>query len=261
MGTSSERRPNPGRLLELRVADDPSAWAAAGFAVDGDVAVVDPVSIRFTGRPDDGAPRGITGWALAGVSVSDGSLDGLPTDCRSNVEPRSTTGPPSDPVPAHPNGTVGLDHVVVLTPDLDRTIAACEAAGLELRRVRDTAMNGSPMRQAFFKLGPVVLEVVSGDVGTGLPAEEAPATFFGLAVDVDDLDATASALGDGLGRIKAAVQPGRRIGTIRTKGFGISVAIAAMDHHGDRTGGPTVDQTEDPTGGPAADRTPAEDGR
>lgn len=245
MGTSSERRPNPGRLLELRVADDPSAWAAAGFAVDGDETVIDPVSIRLTGRPDDGAPRGITGWTLSGVSVPDGSLDGLRTDCRSDVEQRGTTGPPSNPgpAPAHPNGTVGLDHVVMLTPDLDRTIAACEAAGLELRRIRDTAANGSPMRQAFFKLGPVVLEVVSGDVGTGLPAEEAPATFFGLAVDVDDLDATAAALGEGLGRIKAAVQPGRRIGTIRTKGFGISVAIAAMDHHGDRTGDRTADQT------------------
>ena len=30
------------------------------------------------------------------------------------------------------------DHVVVLTPELDRTLAALEAAGLELRRIRDT---------------------------------------------------------------------------------------------------------------------------
>ena len=80
-----------------------------------------------------------------------------------------------------------------------------------------------------------MLEVVSGDVGSGQPVADAPATFFGLAVDVDDLDATAVVLGEGLGRIKAAVQAGRRIATIRTKAFDVSVAIAAMDRHGDRT--------------------------
>jgi catechol 2,3-dioxygenase-like lactoylglutathione lyase family enzyme len=135
---------------------------------------------------------------------------------------------------AHPNGVVGLDHVVVVTPDLERTIGACEAAGLGLRRIRDTTSYGSPMRQAFFRLGPTVLEVVSGNVGNGEPAAEAPATWFGLAVDVDDLDQTAGLLGEGLGRIKVAVQDGRRIATFKTKQFDVSVAIAAMDHRGDR---------------------------
>lgn len=241
MGTTSGHRPNPGRLLELHVADDPDSWSTAGFTVADGAVAIGAVAIRLDGRPDDGAPRGITGWTVTGLSVDGGSLDGLPTDCRSNVEQPGPSDPPTkpdeptEPGRTHPNGTTGLDHVVVLTPDLDRTIAAFESAGLELRRIRETARNGSPMRQAFFKLGPVVLEVVRGDVGTGLPAHEAPATFFGLAVDVEDLDATATALGDGLGRIKPAVQPGRRIGTIRTRSFDISVAIAAMDHHADRT--------------------------
>jgi hypothetical protein len=83
-------------------------------------------------------------------------------------------------------------------------------------------------------LGPVVLEVVSGDVGGGAPAEAAPATWFGLAISVADLDETATHLGDGLGRIKPAVQPGQRIATVRHQAYGMSVAVAAMDHHGDR---------------------------
>ncbi len=234
METRADQARTPARLIEIQIADDPAAWAAAGFTVDRDRVAVGPVAIRLTGTTGDEGRRGITGWTVSGLTITDGSLDGLPTDCRSEVKQRGDTTSPGEPEP-HPNGVTGLDHVVVLTPDLDRTIAAAEAAGLDLRRIRDTRSNGSPMRQAFFKLGPVVLEVVSGDVGAGLPAAEAPATFFGLAVDVDDLEATAAVLGDGLGRIKPAVQRGRRIATLRHRALGLSVPVAAMDDHADRT--------------------------
>ena len=227
METDAAGARHGARLVELAVADEPDAWAAAGFSVDDDLVVIAPVAVRLTGAPSSG-PRGIVSWTVAGLAVTDDRIDGLPT--------RLDDDPPSvAPTPPHPNGVTGLDHVVVLTPDLDRTIAALEAAGLDLRRIRETEQNGSPMRQAFFKLGPVVLEVVSGDVGTGLPAAEAPATFWGLAVDVDDLDVTAARLGDGLGRIKPAVQRGRRIATIRHRPLGMSVAIAAMDRRSDPT--------------------------
>ncbi|HWJ61214.1 MAG TPA: VOC family protein [Acidimicrobiales bacterium] len=228
MGTGADQAGHGARLIELRVGDEPEAWSRAGFTVSDGVVHAGQVRIRLLGSGPDGA-RGIVSWEVAGLEGAEGQLDGLPTSASYAVVDDAAPAPP------HPNGTIGLDHVVVLTPDLDRTIAACEAAGLELRRIRDTTGNGSPMRQAFFKLGPVVLEVVSGDVGVGLPAADAPATFWGLAVDVDDLDATAAAMGDGLGRIKTAVQRGRRIATVRTKDHGISVAIAAMDRRGDRT--------------------------
>lgn len=237
MERPTERPRNPGRLLELQVADDPAAWSAAGFTVIGDEVHLDPIVVRLTGRGDDGR-GGITGWTVSGLAIAEGTLDGLATTSRPasiDATAASRHGHEAAAPAAHPNGTVRLDHVVVLTPDLDRTIAACEAAGLDLRRVRDTTGNGSPMRQAFFKLGPVVLEVVGGDVGTGAPAVDAPATFWGLAVDVADLDETAATMGDGLGRVKTAVQRGRRIATIRTKALGVSVAIAAMDDHADRT--------------------------
>ena len=57
---------------------------------------------------------------------------------------------------AHPNGAVGIDHVVVATPDFDRTAAALDAAGLGLRRVRDAG----GFRQGFRRLGPAILELV-----------------------------------------------------------------------------------------------------
>ena len=210
--------------MELRVADDPAGWRAAGFQVDVDTVHLGGVALRLLGSSDDA--KGIVGWTLAGV-VTDGSLDGLPTT--------SVAAAPAPPPPvAHPNGATKLDHVVVLTPDLQRTIDACEAAGLDLRRIRETESYGSPMRQAFFRLGTTILEVVSGDAGTGLPAEDTPATWFGLAVDVDDLDEVAAQLGDHLGSIKVAVQDGRRIATFRHKALGMSVAVAAMDDHAAR---------------------------
>ncbi len=231
-GAADQLRDEP-RLIEIQVADDPAAWAAAGFSVDDDRVGIGPVAIHLTGKTTDGHRRGITGWTVAGMTIQDGSLDGLPTS-RSDVS-TSSASPAAIATAHHPNGVTGLDHVVVLTPDLERTIGVIEAAGLDLRRIRETTSHGAPMRQAFFKLGPVVLEVVSGDVGSGGPVAEAPATFFGLAVDVSDLDVTAEVMGDGLGRIKPAVQAGRRIATLRTKPFDISVAVAAMDRHGDRT--------------------------
>ena len=215
-------------VVELRIADEPAAWAGAGFAVDGEVAQVASVAIRLVGRDRADGGRGIVGWTLAGVHVA-GDLDGLPTD----LADAPTPGVPSTGT-AHPNGVTSIDHVVVLTPDLERTIEACAAAGLELKRIRETTSYGSPMRQAFFRLGPTILEVVSGDTGSGVAAAESPATWFGLAVNARDLDQTRALLGDALGEPKAAVQAGRRIATFRHRALDLSVPLAAMDDHADR---------------------------
>jgi catechol 2,3-dioxygenase-like lactoylglutathione lyase family enzyme len=134
---------------------------------------------------------------------------------------------PVEPVDAavlHPNGTRAIDHVVVATPDLDRTVAALEAAGLEARRVRDAGRGDQAMRQVFFRLGDPILEVV----GPPEPSGDGPARFFGLALTVADLDATAAALGPHLGEVKDAVQPGRRIATLR-RSAGCTTALAFMN--------------------------------
>lgn len=232
----AERNPIDDRgraacLVELVVADPPENWAAAGFSVEEGEVRIGATSIRLVGRSTGG--KGITEWGIAGLTAPQGNgsgatIDGLPT---SFVDAAPVAARPAS---VHPNGVVGLDHVVVASPDLDRTIAAFGEVGLACRRIRDTTSSGSPMRQAFFRLGDTVLEAVSGDTGTGLPAAEAPATWFGLAVDVADLDATGALLGDGLGAVKEAVQEGRRIATLRHRMFAMSVAVAAMDDHADR---------------------------
>jgi hypothetical protein len=146
----------------------------------------------------------------------------------------SSDRPPSEPAD-HPNGAVAIDHVVVLTPDSGRTVAAFEAAGLPPRRTRETDQYGPPFLQTFFRAGEVIIELIGPAERSG----DGPATFYGLAYTVRDLDATARLLAEHIGRVKGAVQPGRRITTLRHKELGMSVATAFMspgvDSLGERT--------------------------
>ncbi len=195
-------------LGALELAEDPDAWAALGFAVDDGRCVVGATELRLRG-----GEGGITGWALDGA---DGAADGLAV-----APPAAQEGRPRA---AHPNGVVAVDHVVVGTPDLRRTVAALEAVGLECRATRDAGSPERPLRQAFLPLADALVEVVGprepdGDGGL--------ATFWGLTLVVEDLDACAALLGDRLGRVKDAVQPGRRIATVRREA-GLRTPVAFM---------------------------------
>lgn len=219
------------RLVSLTVADDPEAWDAAGFdVVDGTVTIAG-TTVLLSGRAAERADRGIRNMTVSGLDAPEGEglIDGIPVTFTDGSTDDPAVGDGSAGEPRHPNGTVGIDHVVIITPDLDRTIDAFARIGLAVRRIRETESYGAPMKQAFMRLGPTIVEVVGGHEGTGQSADEAPASWFGLALDVVDLDATAALLGEGLGGIKPAVQEGRRIATIRHKQFGMSVATALMD--------------------------------
>jgi catechol 2,3-dioxygenase-like lactoylglutathione lyase family enzyme len=204
-------------LDELTVADPPAAWSALGFAVAGDTCVVGEVRIRLAGTE---AGKGLTGWSLREVAA--GELDGLETS-------RSDREPPAE-ARSHPNGITALDHVVAISPDLDRTVAVLEGAGLDLRRIREEPTPAGAPRQAFFRLGATILEVVQepAEAGERAGGNERPAFFWGLAFLAPDLDATIAALGpDRVGEARPAVQPGRRIATLR-RGAGLSVPVALM---------------------------------
>src|SRR4051812_11975730 len=184
-------------LVGLDVAGDADAWREAGFAVDAD-GVCRLGHVRMqTGVGE----RGISGWFL-GPSVV--------------VEPA-----------VHPNGSIVLDHLVVFTDDPDRTVVSYAELGLEVRRVRDP---GNGKRQTFFRAGEVIIELVGPVDGNG-------ERLFGLSPTVTDLDACARLLGDRLGTIKDAVQPGRRIATLRHDAYGLTVPIAFMSPEPERAGG------------------------
>jgi len=194
-------------LLGLDVAVEPEAWRSIGFAVDhGGICSADGVSIRL-----GAAGRKIVAWSLDGVA-SGTAIDGLIT----------AHAPVGRAATDHPNGTVALDHLVVLSPAPERTVAALAEHGIEPRGRRHTDQYGPPFTQTFFRVGTPVLELIGPDEPTG----DEPARFYGIAFTVADLDATAAFLGDRLDQVKDAVQPGRRIATLRRKaGAGIPVAF------------------------------------
>lgn len=203
-------------LDELTVADAPNAWRDCGFEVEGDVFVVGEIRIRLA--PEEGG-RGLTRWSLRGADALE--LDGLPT----TVSER----PPPDRMLAHPNGITAIDHVVAISSDLDRTVAALDAAGLDLRRIREEPTPAGAPRQAFFRVGPTILEVVQEPVeATERHGGDRPAFFWGLAFVATDLERTVAHLGeDRVSKIRPAVQPGRQIATLR-RGAGLSVPVALM---------------------------------
>jgi hypothetical protein len=188
-------------LEGLVVADEPATWAAIGFAIDGDRLTIGGVTIVLAGR---GAGEGIVGWSVAGLQG-----DALP---RREAGGAAAAGP-------HPNGVVGVDHVVALAADFDAAVERLRGDGLEPRRIRDVP-GPEGRRQAFYGLSTALLEVV-GPVG-----EEALA-FWGLTLVAGDLDALAARLGEHLGPVRDAVQPGRTIATLR-RSAGVAVPLAFM---------------------------------
>ena len=204
-------------IAELTVAADPPAWVAAGFRVEGDSARVGRIRLRLAGAGKGPRIR----WALRRPASLE--LDGLPTE--RTDEPLPAAAPP------HPNGVERLDHVVAFSGDLERTIAALEAGGLDFRRLREGPTPAGSLRQAFFRLGETILEVVEHPPVTAAAADrDAPSRFYGLAFLVGDIDAAARVLGDRLGEVRAAVQPGRRIATFaRGAGLGLPVALMTPD--------------------------------
>lgn len=208
---------------ELAVADLSEAWSALGFAVEGDTCVVGDVRIRLAGDGErlagegEGVGPGLSGWSLRGVESTE--LDGLETT--------HSDRPPPDGQPAHPNGIDGLDHVVAITPALERTVAALQEAGLDLRRIREEPTPAGAPRQAFFRLGAVILEVVQEPPeAIERAGGDHPAFFWGLAFSAPDLERTVAGLGDSVSEVRDAIQPGRRIATLRrSAGLALPVAL------------------------------------
>lgn len=202
-------------LDELVVGDEPDAWRGAGFTVDDDgVCRVGSVRIRLIGRADG---KRIRSWSLRGLPAGTDGVDGIPT---------TVSGQPACEPAEHANGALSIDHVVLLTPDMGRTTDNLEALGIGLRRTRDvdSSQYGFPAKQCFFRIGEPILEVV----GAAEPNGDGPAAFFGLAYTVADLDALPALYEGALGRVKEAVQEGRRIATLRHKELDLSVATAFM---------------------------------
>jgi len=176
-------------LIGLEVAGEADAWRSAGFTVDPD------------GGCRLGHVRMQTGVGASGIAAwSFGDA--------ASVEPAT-----------HANGTLLIDHLVVFTGDPVRTVERYAELELAPLRVREI---GNGRSQTFFRAGEVIVEVVGPIDG------EDGERLWGISPTVADLDACARLLGERLGRIKDATQPGRRIATLRHEAFGLTIPIAFM---------------------------------
>lgn len=210
----------PGSAVAaLDLALDAAAWRALGFTVGADGGChVGATVLRLTGRVGEGKPL-LLGWELRAPAAGVGGvgfIDGLATSW--------TDRPPSQDVVAHANTATSVDHVVVRTPDTGRTFAALQDAGMQLRRERTAGTGSRALRQGFFRHGEAIVEVV----GPMQAAGDGPAAFWGITILAADLDAAAALLGARAGSVREAVQPGRRILTVRADASG-GLPLAFMD--------------------------------
>jgi hypothetical protein len=193
------------RLASVVVGGVAASWEVLGFTVVGGVIPLSNGAIEL-----DGGAAGAVALRVDGVGDAPADIDGVPV----------LSGAPV-PAVEHPNGCHELDHVVIVTPSIDVTSAAIERAlGMPRRRIRETPS----LRQAFHRFDEhgCIVELVERDDAEG-------PFLWGLVVNTEDLPALVARAGDLVGEQRAAVQPGRRITTVRSAaGLGCAVAFMSV---------------------------------
>lgn len=197
-------------MVELGLPLPIAPWLGVGFEATSDASsqiLLGETHLRFDAHKVTARIR--SDQASATVTIGEIDFEFVSNHKTETLSPQS-----------HPNGVTAIDHVVLLTPDLDAAIISIEALGLELRRVRQAEVAGNHVRQAFFRMGSVILEVV------WIPAIDPTGelTFYGLALLANDLDQASSVLGDHISPVRPAIQKGMRIATLRAQ-LGCQVAI------------------------------------
>lgn len=114
-----------------------------------------------------------------------------------------------------------VDHVVLMTNDLDRTCSSvADVTGFPLKRVREVG----EIRQGFHRIGDggVIIEVVErADVTT--------TELWGFVLATQSFDEIIANAGDLVTEPKQAVQQGRQISTVKSSaGLGVPVALMTV---------------------------------
>ncbi len=138
------------------------------------------------------------------------------------VEPTAAAASPAlDGAPV-----AGLDHVVIQTANVDRSLAVLGAKlGLDLRLDRVNAGWGA--RQLFFRAGEALVEVAAG---LKTPTTDASDTFGGLAWRVADPDAAQARLaatGFNVSEVRVGRKPGTKVFTVRDAPGAATIMISA----------------------------------
>ena len=214
-------------LTGLVATDSVDLWRQLKFVVADSRCEIGGVDVELTGPA---AGSGLVGWSFDRPIGS--LLAGVPT----GIAAAPTPGP------AHPNGVIGVDHVVLMASDLDDVRGELARAGIAIRRERTAESGGGPLRYLFARVGSTILEVVGPVEASGATdrADAPPARLWGLTLVSDDLDETVGTWTGVAGPIRPAIQPGRRIASLDTRHLGGSVRLAVMTPHERRAQPPVV---------------------
>ncbi|MEC7434746.1 MAG: hypothetical protein VX582_03890 [Actinomycetota bacterium] len=192
--------------VQLTIGGSPSLWGLVGLSPQGSpVGSLASTSNATLIWPSEELLPGALEIAFDGVQ-SGADLDGI--ECAEFI-----------PIPDGLESSDSLiDHVVLMTDNLDRTCeAVTEVTGCPLKRVREVG----EIRQGFHRVGEngVILEVVER-------ADISRTSLWGLVIATPSFDHLVHAAGELVSEPKDAVQPGRRISTVKARaGLGIPVAL------------------------------------
>lgn len=124
----------------------------------------------------------------------------------------------------------GLDHVVVMSPDLDGS-KRLYGDLLGLRLALDRTFEKRGLRLLFFRVGGVTIEVGGRLAGDAQP--EAPDRFGGLAYRVADAGVARSRLvaaGFDVTEVKDGFKPGTRVCSVRDQTCGVPTLVIEPVH-------------------------------
>ncbi len=137
---------------------------------------------------------------------------------------QQATPPPASLCAAEPAAVMGLDHVVIRTPDPERAAALYGARlGLDLRLDRSNPEWGA--RLMFFRCGDLIVEVAH-DLGAGISSE--PDRLWGLSWRVSDAESARGRLraaGFDVSDVRRGRKPGTRVFTVRDKTCGVPTLV------------------------------------
>ena len=144
-------------------------------------------------------------WRAGGTVVAEGDIGWSWSDAATRFEV-----PDCGPIAGEPIDGWGLDHVVLLVSGLDSAVEEMGASGVEPSLRME--VKGRPT--AFFRVGPV-LEVIQSPV-------RAPA-LYGVALVAEEPLEVLALRWRNVSDPKPALQPGRRIFTVRDTEAGLAV--------------------------------------
>jgi catechol 2,3-dioxygenase-like lactoylglutathione lyase family enzyme len=237
--------------LELRARREGSA-SVAGIGDETGAGRFGQSGLRFSCDDENPVPMlQARGVPLAAIREEEARVEGAPGPRRWRshlVEPAASRGLPVElvrdetrapiapstastanvprPTPCDPKARIrALDHVVVLSPDVEAT-RAFYADGLGLRLALDRSFEQRGVRLLFFRVGGTTIEIGSR---LGVAARpDRPDRFGGLAwqvVDVDAIRARLVAEGFDVSEIREGHKPGTRVCTVREPVHGVPTLL------------------------------------